>query len=159
MGISIYEALVVIGLGVIGLIGSIQMQNQLGAMGITEAVGPAKWTGVISLILIVCGIIPAIGLLLKRKSTDISPGTHSTSSNVTVQGMMLMSLLGVWVAAASTLGYNIGNMCILPMIFYVAGFRPWFKSIAAGFIMTVVFYVTFVLGAKLSVPKGVFGLL
>ena len=158
MEISIYEALVVIGIGVIALVGSIQMQNQLGGIGITETMGPAKWTGLLSLILIVCGIIPAIGQLLKRKSSDTSSGTFSTSRIVSAQGMMLMPLLGIWVAAASTLGYNIGNMCILPMIFYVAGFRPWLKSIAAGFIITIVFYVVFVLGAKLSVPKGVLGL-
>jgi len=119
--------------------------------------GPAKWTAVISLVLIVCGIIVVIGHFLRRKSMDASAGAaHRIAS---ARGVILTALLLAWVTAVPVLGFNIGCLCFFPLLFYVSGLRPWFKSIAAGFIMTVLFYVIFVLGAKLPVPKGGIGLL
>ncbi len=156
---SIYEAFVVMGIGGTALVASLQMENQIREMGIVGPMGPAKWTVIIGLILFVCGISQVIAYVFGRRSAETSLPTATASRNVSGRAVILVVLLGAWVAAAPTLGYNVTNLCVLPMIFYVAGFRPWFKSIAAGFIMTVLFYVIFVLGAKMSVPKGGIGLL
>jgi putative tricarboxylic transport membrane protein len=152
MEISLYEALVVMGIGLTGLIGSIHLENQLSTISIGVAMGPAKYTGVISLILLVCGIISVIGHLRRRRAA----GASATPRIATARGMTLMAILLAWVAAVSILGFNIASLCFFPMLFYVSGFRPWFKSIVVGVITAVLFYVVFVLGARLPVPKGGF---
>lgn len=156
MAVSVYEALIVIGIGLIGLIGSIQLENQLNTIGVVIRLGPAKWTGIISLSLIVCGIIWMGRHLLKRKPTD---GTASASPRiVSTRVLILIGLLLTWLAAVPILGFNIWSLVFFPALFHAFGLRPWFKSIAAGIIMAVLFYLIFVLGANLPVPRGVIGL-
>ena len=74
------------------------------------------------------------------------------------RGIILIIVLAGWVAAVPILGFNIGCLVFFPLLFYVSGYRPWLKSIAAGVIMALVFYAIFVLGAKLPVPTGMFGI-
>jgi hypothetical protein len=156
MEIALYEALIVIGIGLIGLIGSFQLENQLSTISIGVTMGPAKWTGALSSIMLACGIIAAIGHFLRRKSVDAS--VVAAPRIASARGMILIALLAVWVAGVPFLGFSVGCLVFFPLLFYVSGFRPWFKSIAAGVIMAVAFYVIFMLGAKLPVPKGVFGI-
>ena len=154
MKISFYEGLFVTGIGMIGLIGSIRLEGRLKTMSMVGPMGPAKYTGLISLILVVCGMISMIGHFRRRRSA----GTGAVPRIVTARGMTLIGILLAWVAAISILGFNIGSLCFFPMLFYVAGLRPWFKSLVVGVITAVFFYAVFVLGAKLPVPKGGFGI-
>jgi hypothetical protein len=154
MKISLSEALVIMGIGLLGLIGSIQLENELSTMSMGVAMGPAKYTGVISLVLLVCGIIPVVGHL-RRGNPD---GESVIPRIITSRGIALIAILLGWVAAVPFLGFTIGNLCFFPLLFYVAGLRPWLKSIVVGGITAVIFYVVFVLGAKLPVPKGGFGI-
>jgi hypothetical protein len=156
MEIALYEALVVIGIGLIGLIGSFQLENQLSTMSMNMVMGPATWTEAVSLIMIVCGIIAAIGHFQKRKSVDAS--VVEAPRMASARGMILIAVLALWVAAVPSLGFSVGCFIFFPLLFYVSGFRPWFMSIASGVIMAVAFYVIFILGARLPVPKGVFGI-
>jgi hypothetical protein len=156
MRISLCEGVVVTGIGLIGLIGSIQLEQQLKTTEMGLMVGPAKWMAAISLVLMTCGVSSVISLFLKRKSAD---GELTVTAPIaTGRGMVLIGLLFAWVAAVSTLGFNIGNLCFFPLLFYICGLRPWRKGVVAGLIMAIVFYLVFVLGAKLPVPKGCFGL-
>jgi hypothetical protein len=152
MRISLCEGLVVIAIGLIGLIGSVQLEQQLKTINIDIMMGPAKWTGAISLVLIACGVSSVIGRFLKRKSVD---GEATVTPPIaSARGMILTGLLLAWVAAVPILGFNIGNLCFFPLLFYISRLRPWRKSVAAGLIMAIFFYLIFVLGAKLPVPKG-----
>ena len=153
MKISLSEALVIMGIGLLGLIGSIQLENELSTMNIGVEMGPAKYTLVISLILLVSGMIPVIGYL--RRKTDREGAFPRI---ITARGMTLIAILLAWVAAVPFLGFNIGNLCFFPPLFQVAGLRPWMKSLVVGVITAVIFYVVFVLGAKLPVPKGGLGI-
>lgn len=157
MEIALYEALIIIGIGVIGLIGSFQLENQLGTLSMGVIMGPAKWTGALSSIMLVCGIIAAIGHFPRRKSVDSS--VVSAPRIVSARGLTLIALLAVWVAGVSFLGFSVGCLVFFPLLFYICGMGHWFKCIAAGVIMAVAFYVIFVLGIKLPVPKGMFGIL
>ena len=123
-------------------------------MSMVGPMGPAKYTGLISLILVVCGIISVIGHLWRRGSARKGEASRIFSA----RGITLIAILLTWVAAVSIFGFAIGVLCFFPVLFYVTGFRPWVKSLVVGVITAVLFYVAFVLGAKLPVPKGVFGI-
>lgn len=154
MAIGLYEGLVIIGIGLLGLFGSIQLDQQLSTMSIGVVMGPAKYIGVISLILIICGMIPVSGHLLKRRS-GYPPAAPRLAS---ARGGILVVVLLAWVAAVPKLGFTIGGLGFFPLLFYVSGLRPWFKSLVVGVITAALFYVVFVVGAKMPVPKGTMGL-
>lgn len=156
MQLAFYEALVAIGIGLVGLIGSFHLANQLSTMGVEPIMGPAKWSGGISLLIFACGMIQLIGHFIKRKSTDANMA--SVPRFFSVRGMILIVILALWVAAVAVLGFNLGCFVFFPLLFYIAGFRPWFKSLLVGCVMGLFFYTLFVIGIKLTVPKGIIGL-
>ena len=157
MEMALSEALIVIGIGLIGFIGSLKLGDQLSTLNMSMHLGPARWTGALSLILLVCGIIAVIRHFLRSKSVDAS--TVTVPRIVSARGTILIALLAVWIEGVQILGFVVGYSVFLPLLFYIAGLRSWLKSVAAGIIMAVVFYMIFVWGANLSVPKGVIGII
>lgn len=154
MKISLYEGIFITGVGLIGLIGSVHLENQLNTMGMVGTMGPAKYTLVVSMILVVCGIIAIIGHLRRSRSAT----TGETLRIISTEGIILIAVLLAWIAAVSIFGYVIGIIFFFPVLFYVTGLRPWFKSLIVGLITAMLFYAAFVLGVKLPVPKGIWGI-
>ena len=151
--IRLSEVLTVIGIGLAAMVGSLQLDQQLSVMNLGVAMGPAKYTMVISLVILVCGALLGIKHLRRRKlkPANVTPPIASSRG-----GLLIAVLLG-YVAAVPFLGFVIGSLCFFPLLFQVCGMRSWFKSIVFGMVMGGCFYVVFVMLAKLPVPKGGIG--
>lgn len=153
MRIRFSELLIVIGLGVICLVGAVRLEYEMKHMGIILVAGPAKYIGLISLFLIACGVGLIIEYTRRRKFSGSSVDSPIASSRV----IILTSVMFGYVVVVPIVGYLIGTICFFPLLFQASGMRPWHKSILAGALMAVLFFVAFVLLAKLPMPKGRFG--
>jgi len=153
MKINLPESLVVIGVGVLGLIGSIKLESELSTIGASVILGPSKYTGVISLVLITCGLIALIGSLRKARIAQGSSGFSSSS-----RAILLMGVLLGYAAVVPYVGYVVGSLGFFPAFFHISGTRPWHKSLLLGFVMAALFYLAFVYLAAIPVPKGGLGL-
>lgn len=159
MSISTYEALLVILFGVIGLISSIRLEQEMtaSALSIGMVMNPAKWTGLLSLILLACGTIALVRHFRKRTVTNADTGDTPGFKIISVRGIKLIGLLVGWIAAMHVMGFNVANVLFFPLLFTICGVRSWPKSIVIGISATVAFYLIFTVGLKVPMPKGWFG--
>lgn len=157
-GIRLSEALVVTGLGIVGVIGSIRLWLRMSENDIEVIAGPEKFLGVVSLTLVLCGVISIMIILYRSRYGRINASIASLNNPIRRSALTLVAVLFGYTAAVQIIGYFIGNFCFFPLLFHVSGLRPLSKSILVGTIMAGIFYVLFVLLFKLPVPRGMIGL-
>ena len=151
---NLIEALVIMGIGALGLAGSISMQQELNSTNLSVALGPAKYSGVISLVMTGLGAFLLFRLIRERKGHRGAAGPPVVSKN----GLILILVLLLYMTAIPLVGFNGGSFCFFPVLFYVSGMRPWRKSLIFGLVMAALFYLVFIYGAKIPVPKGGLGI-
>ena len=148
---KISEALTVIAIGLLGLIGSISLWRRVDTMGIHIVAGPGKYLAVVSLVLVACGGFS----LVRYRRTILAPATVPVFRSI--RGVTLILILFGYALAVPISGFLMGSLFFFPFLFHVSGMRPWVKSILVGLITGALFYGVFVLGAKLPLPKGAIG--
>ena len=149
----ISEALIVLVLGLAGLLASIRLDEQLRPLNISMAIGPARYTAVVSAIILVCG-----ALLLVRELRRTRADSRVRSRLASARGAILIGVLLAYVAVVPLLGFTLGNLCVFPLLFHVCGMRPWPRSLVSGIVMAAAFHVVFVWLARIPIPKGYLGL-
>ena len=154
MSSRVSEACIILALGTAGLLASIHLDEQLRPLHVSVAIGPARYTAVVSAIILVCGVLLFIQQLRRR-----GPGHPELASRLaSARGVLLIVVLLAYVAAVPFLGFTVGNLCFFPLLSHVCGLRPWPKSLVSGIGMSVAFHVVFVWLARIPIPKGWLGL-
>jgi tripartite tricarboxylate transporter TctB family protein len=148
------DAVIILLLGAAGLIASIQLDRQLQPLHVSAAIGPARYTAVVSAIILVSGVLLVVQELRRR------PPAHPefVGRLVSPRGVLLILVLLAYVAVVPLVGFTLGNVVFFPLLFQVCGLRPWKKSLVSGLAMSVAFYVVFVWLARIPIPKGWLGL-
>jgi tripartite tricarboxylate transporter TctB family protein len=150
----ISEALIVVALGMAGLLASIRLDEQLRPLHTSVAIGPARYTAVVSVIILVSGVLLCVQELRRRRPAD----PEVASRLVSPRGVLLIVVLLAYVAAVPIVGFTLGNVCFFPLLFHVCGLRPWTRSLVSGLGMSAAFHVVFVWLARIPIPKGWLGL-
>lgn len=153
-GIRWSETLITAGAGVVGLIGYFRLKERMAAASVKIIAGPDSYLAAISLVLLLCGAVAAVGSFRQGPDRTPSEGHLLRSARVIV---VLGTLFG-YLGAVQILGYLAGSLIFLPLLFCVFGMRPLYKSVLTGMAMAGGFYLLFEKLAQIFLPKGWIGL-
>jgi hypothetical protein len=150
---NVVKGFVIIGLATLGMLDAFRLSHRMKAgSGLHEVVGPDLYLKVISAVMMVCGLL-LLSLALaakkgpagKRRSREIGSTAHVS---------WIAAAYIMYVLAAIVLGYFLGSVLFFAAIFYLFGFRPWFKVALLGLGVAAVSYYFFVHLMGVELPKG-----
>ncbi len=153
MPIGLLEALILIGVGGVALLGSIQLDRQLGPLNLGGVLGPARYTIALSALILCCAAL----LILQRLRGPRPAPAEAASPVLSARATTLTAVLLAYVAAAPLVGFVIGSLVFFPLLYQVCGVRPWSRSAVYGAVMAVAFYAVFIWLARIPVPRGGLG--
>ena len=107
---KISEALTVIAIGLLGLIGSISLWRRVDSMGIHIVAGPGKYLAVVSLVLIACGVFS----LVRYQRSILTPATVPVFRSI--RAVTLILLLFAYALAVPISGFLMGSLIFFPFL-------------------------------------------
>jgi len=152
---GLVESLVVICLALLGLFDAWRLSGVVREEGtFHDVIGPDRYLGAISIGLLICGIWN-LGLRLKgKKAIEGHRKKEGENSHITMVTLVTVILI-IYTVVLPGLGYLVATLLFFPVIFFLFGVRPWFKSLSIGLLVAVLFYGIFEHFAEVPLPKGI----
>ena len=149
----IIEVMVVVIVGMLAITDGIRI-TLAEKMQLYDALGPGGYNIILGLILIIVGFI----YFISQHRKVVGGGKESTKKESGEYKMMMISMIVImiiYILLVDFAGYLFASAVFFFLINRVVGFRSWLTNLAATTIMTVSYYVIFVIWAGMIFPQGV----
>jgi putative tricarboxylic transport membrane protein len=141
-------------LGSASILDGFRVTREYRASAVFDDIGPDRYAIAVGAILALLGI--ALIAMARGASAIATPDKVERQSARIPPFIAIPLLLAGYIAVMPWVGYTLSTFLFMMVMFYVAGVRPWPRSLAYGGVAGVVFYLLFVRIADMPLPASQF---
>ena len=151
---ALIEGIMLLVFSFVGLGEGIRLVSDIDPHTVYDALGPGWYVVSLSLLLMVTG---AVHLIVHYREGVAAAAKAVVDKAMTMKMIYMVLAMALYILLIDIVGYLVSTPLFFLMEFRLAGITSWRRNIILTVIVSVVYYVTFVVYCDMVFPRGIFG--